>query len=88
MRWHIEVTDTFGGEANYSWVIRFYTEIPDTASANAEVRALLRAMRQHTDAGALFLPPGNVRSECYGDQITFRPRGRCVVAFATPQWSM
>ena len=25
--WHIEVTDTFGGEANYCWVLRGTTKV-------------------------------------------------------------
>jgi hypothetical protein len=33
MTWHIELTDTFSGEANYSWVTRHIVESPSRRGA-------------------------------------------------------
>jgi hypothetical protein len=32
MLWNVELTDTFGGEANYSWVRRDQLELPADAT--------------------------------------------------------
>jgi hypothetical protein len=34
IKWEVEYTDTFGGEANYSWVKRAEFEMPDSATNN------------------------------------------------------
>lgn len=34
IKWEVEYTDTFGGEANYSWVKRAEFEMPDNATNN------------------------------------------------------
>lgn len=71
-----ELTDTFGGEANYSWVRRKTFTIPDNASDRAIVRA---------GKAALGLSGVRCRTENYGDSFTLRPYGACVVAFITYQ---
>ena len=38
--WDIEVTDTFGGQANYCWVDRYATRMPDDISDLALVRRI------------------------------------------------
>lgn len=38
--WDIEVTDTFGGQANYSWVQRSKLRVPDDISDLALVRRI------------------------------------------------
>ena len=75
-QWDFEVTDTFGGEANYSWVRR-ETVMVKAKSKRGVVRAL-KAFAGFT----------GVRCEVsdYGDQISVRPIGRHAVlhiAFAT-----
>ena len=67
-----EFTDTFGGEANYSWVRR--ATIPATESR----RALMRRAK-----AALGLSGVRGRSYDYGDMLEFRPSGSCTVLFIT-----
>lgn len=72
--YEVEVTDTFAGEANYSWVLRERFAAPSGASRRAIVR------RAKAAAGL-----SNVRCDThdYGDLIELRPRGACIVAFVT-----
>jgi hypothetical protein len=75
MKFQAEFTDTYGGEANYSWVRRAEFDAPDSASDLAIVR------RAKAELGL-----SGVR--CYrsdlGDSIELRPVGSCAVAFITP----
>ena len=74
MKVNIEITDTFGGEANYAWVRRYAVEVPTALSKYALMRRVKRIIGwsgrrcQTTD---------------FGDMIEIRPYGACVVAFAT-----
>lgn len=74
MKYNIEVTDTFGGEANYSWVQRYTLDLLDTVSNYALVR---RAKREIGWSGKRCL------SVNYGNMIEVRPYGECMVAFVT-----
>ena len=74
MMWTVEVTDTFGGEANYSWVRRSEVSAPDGATD----RQLARLFK---DAGGFTGSRG--RATWHGDTYEFRPYGQCVVLFAT-----
>lgn len=74
MKYNIEVTDTFGGEANYSWVQRYTLDLLDTISNYALVR---RAKREIGWSGKRCLTVN------YGDMIEVRPYGECMVAFVT-----
>lgn len=67
-----ELTDTFGGQANYSWVRRESVTLPDGATD-----------RQLVIAGkaALGLTGTRCRTFNYGDTWELRPIGACVVAF-------
>ena len=67
-----ELTDTFGGEANYSWVRR--ATIPATESR----RALMRRAK-----AALGLSGMRGRVSEYGAGIEFRPYRSCTVLFVT-----
>ncbi len=75
--WDIEITDTFGGEANYSWVSREKIEIPDTYTEPWIVRML----KAHA---------GWTGDRCevmnLGTYIEIRPHGVCQVLFATPNY--
>lgn len=77
MQYDVEYTDTFGGEANYSWVRRATFEAPDTASQLMLVR---RAKK------ALGLTNLNGETTYHGDFIEFRPYKTCSVVFIT--WDM
>lgn len=71
--WHIEVTDTFAGEANYAWVKRSKTHYRG-------VRTLRMAAKEF--AGWR----GRVYTENHGDLIVMRPSRRSgvlQVAFLT-----
>ena len=70
----IEVTDTFGGEANYCWVRRGTTKGRTKRQLFRDVRSL---------AGW----PISVRVDTHqhGECLVFRPRGLCQVAFVTTQ---
>lgn len=64
----IEVTDTFGGQANYSWVEKYCVE----ATEGSVIR---RAKRE--------IGWNGVRCDRYeqGDVVELRPRGMAQVAF-------
>ena len=67
----IEYTDTFGGEANYSWVRRW------KVTAKTELAAIREAKRL---AGLSGIP---CRKDNYYGQIAFYPRGFCTVLFVS-----
>lgn len=67
--YNVEVTDTFGGEANYSWVRRY------TYKANSERGAILKFAREH-GAGWSFA------YDC-GDSARYDLAGACVCCFVT-----
>lgn len=71
----IEVTDTFGGEANYCWVKRGTTR---AATRRGQIEAAKR-LAGWTDWC-------RVKVEDYGDQLVIRPTttsGVCQIAFVT-----
>ncbi len=72
--YHCELTDTFGGEANYSWVRRATITVPDDASDATIVRRAKAALGMTGDRCR--------RDDCGGD-IVLRPIGACRVAFIT-----
>jgi hypothetical protein len=67
-----EYTDTFGGEANYSWVKRKELRVPDGLSELALVR------RAKAWAGLTGVP---CRRVDLGDLIALYPHGSCTVLF-------
>jgi hypothetical protein len=69
----VEMTDTFGGEANYAWVRRDTIALRSGASGRAIARAAKRAMGMSGARG---------RSHWDGDVYEFRPYGACLVLFA------
>lgn len=73
MKAQIELTDTFGGEANYSWCRRY--EFNCDGMTNRQIERKARAL----------IGLNGVRGtrEDYGDMIVWRPVGECVVAFLT-----
>lgn len=72
MKTQYEMTDTFGGEANYSWVRRGQVELPEGASDLMLVRRVKKA---------LGLEGVRCKREEYGEQIVLHPVGSCTVIF-------
>jgi hypothetical protein len=72
MKFLAEFTDTFGGEANYSWVKRVEIEAPSSITDLALVRRAKAA-----------LGLSGVRCVTYnhGDMLELRPVGSCTVMF-------
>lgn len=72
-KYFIEMTDTFGGEANYAWVNRFTVEA-------ANMRQALTKVKKH-----VYRNPSNVRHTVsdYGDQLRADVKKDCVVFFVS-----
>ena len=72
--WKIEITDTFGGESNYSWVKR------GTLPSNATKRQIIKTVRDlaHWPVGCV-----RITTDSFGDMYEIRPKGICQVAFVT-----
>ena len=77
MNWVAEITDTFGGQANYSWCCRYLLDLPDGASTRQIVTLAKRV---------LGLTGVRCRRFDYGDGFELRPVGSCTVAFILPQY--
>lgn len=77
MKFQLEYTDTFGGEANYSWVTRRTIEAPEDISDLALVRRAKDAM------GMNGVP---CRREELGETIALYPRRSCTVLFISPEY--
>lgn len=77
MKYLCELTDTIGGQANYSWVQRETIELPADASRLQLVRA---------GKAALSLTGCRCRTFEMGEGIELRPIGSCTVAFILPQY--
>lgn len=75
MNYQVELTDLFGGEANYSWVRRDEIMLSDSASELAIVRAAKLA---------LGLTGCRCKRETIGETIQLKPCGSLTVAFITP----
>jgi len=75
--WNCEYTDTFAGEANYSWVERATFTMPEGASDLAVMRAAKRA---------LGLSGVRCRVDCVGEGWELRPYGSATVAFILPEY--
>ena len=65
------------GEANYSWVQRGTTLVPDSASRRTIVRRV---------KAELGLTGTRCHTIDHGDMIELRPAGSCTVAFATIEY--
>ena len=69
----VELTDTYGGESNYSWVKR--TSLESNSDSQRSIVQKAKAWCGFTGIPA--------RVENYGDMIAIYPRGICQVAFVT-----
>ena len=90
MTYAIEVTDTFGGEANYAWVKRGTVSVPELThygydGAQGYVKAN-KAQRRELARKAKALAGWTgwrCNVEEWGDTIAIYPRGAAMVAFVT-----
>lgn len=73
-KYNVEYTDTFCGEANYSWVQRHVLKVPEHVG-DAQIMKLAKA--------AVGLRGAKGQSFWHGDDGEFRPRGLCTVMFVT-----
>lgn len=73
--WRAELTDTYGGEANYSWVRRAVFCAPKDAT-QAHVMALAKASVDILGSRGETQRDG-------ADSYEFRPYGQCMVLFVT-----
>ncbi len=87
--WKCEYTDTFGGEANYSWVRRADVAMPelthygyDGATNYAKANAVYQRELARKVKAAFGLSGVRGRSYWHGDQWEFRPYRSCTVVFA------
>ena len=72
MKFEAVLTDTFGGDANYSWVRRFAFEAPVGVSDLALMRRAKKGLDMSGSRG---------RRETWGETLVFRPYGACVILF-------
>jgi hypothetical protein len=85
--YNVEYTDTFGGEANYSWVRRAVVAMPEwphfkgwDGNGRIEPRGYAPTLMKRAKAAmGLSGVRGTVAS--YGDTVEFRPYGSCTVMF-------
>ena len=75
MKYQVELTDLFCGEANYSWVRRDEITLSDSVSDLAIVRAAKLA---------LGISGTRCKRETIGETIQLKPYGSLIVAFITP----
>lgn len=86
-KYDVEYTDTFGGDANYSWVRRATVSVPEWShfkgwDGNGRIEPkgyrpyLMRAAK-----AAMGLTGVRGRTYDHGDMIEFRPYRSCTVMF-------
>lgn len=86
----VELTDTFGGEANYSWVNRQVVAMPelthygyDGATNYGKANKVFQRELMKAAKAAVGLTGVRGRVENYGDSVTFRPYGLCQIMFVS-----
>ena len=93
MLYHVEYTDTFGGEANYCWVKRATIHMPELTRYGYDGSSnYVQANRTHEREimrkakAAMGLTGVRGRKEEWGETIAFYPYGSCAVMFVTPDY--
>jgi hypothetical protein len=94
MRYNVEYTDTFAGEANYCWVKRANVTMPELTHYGYDgstnyVKANKVYTRELMRKAKLEMGLTGVRGAVWdhGDMIEFRPYGSCTVMFITADYS-
>ena len=87
MAYQVELTDTFGGEANYCWVRRARIAAPEwtqfkewDGNGRREPRAYQRTVMRRAKA-AVGMTGARGVTVSYGGGYEFRPYGQCVIMF-------
>ena len=90
MKYDVEYTDTFAGEANYSWVRRATINMPelthygyDGATNYCKANKIYRRELMRRAKAAVGLTGARGRTDDYGEMIDFRPYRSCTVLFIT-----
>lgn len=86
----VEYTDTFAGDANYSWVRRETVTMPelthygyDGGTNYAKANKVYQRELMKRAKAAIGLTGVRGRTQHYGDMAEFRPYGACTVLFVT-----
>lgn len=87
-KFEIEYTDTYGGDANYSWVKRATVTMPelthygyDGSTNYSRANKIFNRELMKRAKAALGLTGIRGRVTHYGDMIEFRPAKSCTVVF-------
>jgi hypothetical protein len=75
MRYQVEYTDTYGGQANYSWVHREVIDVPDKYSERSLVLTAKKSVGLTGVRGS---------SGWIGETYEFRPHNSATVLFVYP----
>ena len=84
MKYVVEYTDTFGGEANYSWLKRAWVDGSNDAMAwvdGSNDRRIKRAAK-----AAMGLTGVRGTWDTIGETLMFHPRGSCTIVFVRPDY--
>lgn len=86
--YNVEYTDTFGGEANYSWVNRASVTMPelthygyDGATNYCKANRIARRELMRKAKAAMGLTGVRGVTHEHGDMIEFRPYRSCTIMF-------
>lgn len=75
LRFKVELTDTFCGEANYSWVKREWFQLAEGMDKPATLKRMAKR--------AIGMSGVRGRWEEYDGELAFYPSGACMVLFVT-----
>jgi hypothetical protein len=88
IKYNVEYTDTFGGEANYCWVKRVVIEMPelthygyDGSSGWSKANKVFERELMRRAKKEMGLTNTRGVKSSYGDMIEFRPHRSCTVMF-------
>lgn len=89
-KYDVEMTDTYGGEANYSWVRRAVVTMPelthygyDGGTNHSKANRVFERELMRRAKAKLGMTGVRGRTYSHGDTIEFRPYRACVVVFIT-----